>query len=459
MNEKEKIALYGLGTETERNIPDLEKQYEIVGLLDGFKTDGDLFGKRILPIDEAIEMGISRIIVVARPGSCKAIAKRIGDKCLTSGVELYDIRHLDLLNQSKNIYDTDKVEDVIKNSVHINPCDRSDKIKRDLFLKRIKKMNIKGGKCQINDVSDIGYLLCAPLITDFTLWLYQNIKYEEIKNIWFSARDGFLIKKLFAILDPSMNTTYFLTSRCAAIRAGIQTNDDINYVDSMKYSGSLKENIKTRFGIDISEETVEGVGMLKYKDSLLKKSAESRKGYQEYMKTLDLAQGNVALFDFVAKGTIQYFVGKLLPNRIKGFYFLQLEPDFMKSKNLDIASFYSEEEKNGSAIFDNYYILETILTSPDPSAIDFDESGKPVYAEETRKKDEIECFGKIQEGIIEYFKDYIEVTKEDERTINKLYDEEFLRLIYNVKITDEIFLGLTIEDPFFGRMTDIKDVI
>ncbi len=55
------------------------------------------------------------------------------------------------------------------------------------------------------------------------------------------------------------------------------------------------------------------------------------------------------------------YLQKLFAQHIKGFYFLQLEPEFMADKGLDIEPFYSDEEKNSSAIFDNYYILETIL--------------------------------------------------------------------------------------------------
>ena len=36
----------------------------------------------------------------------------------------------------------------------------------------------------------------------------------------------------------------------------------------------------------------------------------------------------------------------------------------MADKGVDIESFYTEKERDTSAIFDNYYILETILTSP-----------------------------------------------------------------------------------------------
>ena len=44
-------------------------------------------------------------------------------------------------------------------------------------------------------------------------------------------------------------------------------------------------------------------------------------------------------------------------------------------------------------------------------------------------------------------------------SINKKLDEVFLTLIHNVEIRDKDFLSLTIEDPFFNRMTSITDVL
>ena len=73
-----KIALYGLGTETEKVLREVKNGCEIVGLLDGFRENGTLYGLPILPVKRAIGLGIALIIVVARPASCRAIVKRIG---------------------------------------------------------------------------------------------------------------------------------------------------------------------------------------------------------------------------------------------------------------------------------------------------------------------------------------------------------------------------------------------
>ena len=131
----------------------------------------------------------------------------------------------------------------------------------------------------------------------------------------------------------------------------------------------------------------------------------------------------------------------------------------MADKGLDIEPFYSDDEKNSSAIFDNYYILETILTSPYSQVEEFNQNGDPIFANETRSATDIKVFESAQMGITQYFEDYLSLVPKDARTVNKVLDEKLLALINRIQIMDGDFMNLKVEDPFFGRMTDIKDVI
>lgn len=676
-----KVALYGLGTETEKVLTEFCGCFEIVGLLDGYRTNGQIYGMPIISIDRAIESHVELIIVVARPGSCKAIKKRIGNICKEHEIALMDIRGKDLLVENRVSYDFRQVAGTLKVDLY-QKLDKTDVVSFDLFdtlvmrktlcsddvlglmnkalqekgiyidnfskrrlasekelakygapvletiyenafkgddLKKISASElaeleweldfsaiipreavceifqkaVRDGKavyvitdtyyhtsqikhilakcglhgyaevfasCEYNtgktqklfekyrqkvsaetylhigddivadidcakrfsidsfriynamelldevgylgmstqadafadrlkmglfvsrlfnnpfqfetedrqiEVSDcynIGYLFLAPIITDFVHWFYDQVSRNDINNIWFSARDGYLVQKLYKELSRDDDSVYFLTSRTAAIRAGVENEADISYVDSMKFSGTLEENLKVRFGIDIKEgyvkqNSVLENGLLKYKKLIFSTTQENRKKYQRYIDSLQIWDGEIAFFDFVAKGTTQMYVQKLVKNHLKGLYFLQLEPEFMSDKNLDIVSFYEKEERDGSAIFDNYYILETILTAPFPSVSGFASDGKPIYADETRSGKDIECFQKVQEGIMEYFHDYLNIVPRNLRHTTKKLDEMMLQMIGSIRITDQNFLSLVVEDPFFNRMTDIKDVI
>lgn len=666
-----KIAIYGLSIETERVLPTLKKEYEILCLLDSFKNTGEMFTYPIFSIYQAIEAGVEKIIVVARPGSCKAITKNIEAICKDNNIELFDIRGNDLLAEKEAVYDLcnligykkselisqikladvvsfdffdtlvmrnipsfndfiellnvrliengivisdfvnkriaaekelsrscvprlaeiytkivekeknmifsaeyladiefnldvsllqvraevvelvslskqlgkkvcvtsdsyysgvqfehlilsnsiDNIDDMLisceygidktgglfeilaeksgtKNILHIgddiladiesaNNCglksfkiysaveifdavgglgllsDKlsiSDKIKIGMFIAIIFnspfQFESESRKICVQKAEDVAYLFCAPMVVDFVQWFGQQVKNKGIKNIWFGARDGYLIQKIFTLFYTHVKTEYFLTSRIAAIRAGMKTITDIEYVDSMKFSGTVRENLKTRFGIEnVSEK---GENLCQYADVILKNTKLKCKNYVKYIEQFGNIEGSIAFFDFVAKGTTQFYLQRLVKNHIMGLYFLRLESHVL---DLDVLSFYTDDERETSAIFDNYYILEILLTSPEPSVEEFDVLGQPIFSEETRFAQDIDCVMRMQEAVVRYFKKYLEICPRTEVKVNKIQDEIFLKLLSKVTILDNTFFNLVTEDQFFNRFTKVTDVI
>lgn len=679
MKNKQAIAIYGLSTETEKVLPEFVENYIVVGLLDGFRTEGELYGQQIISIENAIARGIKKIVVVARPGSCKAISKRIGKICRDNDIELQDVQGRDLLESNKVVYEFGLLHGPVKSEI-INAITENDVISFDLFdtlimrnifspldvlelvedslrendivvenfvarrvaaekrlsqnaapqliqiytyafpemneiqlqkmvlteyeidckliiprsevcevlvyayncgkkviittdsyynkkqiesilrfnsitnyddvfvsceygygktcgLFDIVKENVQGNRIlhigdddladvrsaenaginsykllsglemfdalgglgledkvyslsdkikigmfiaeifnspfqfedderrvYIDSAEGIGSLICAPIIIDFVEWFVEQTEQNQYSNIWFGARDGYLIKQLYEMIMSGRKAEYVLTSRTAAVRAGISDISDIEYVDSMKYSGTLEENLKRRFDINLEEIDKNEInndeeGLSKFSKTIFNRAKSACRYYQRYIGRILTNDDDIAFFDFVAKGTTQLFLQKIVKNHLRGYYFLQLEPECMKDKCIDIVPFYTEEERAKSAIFDLYYILETILTAPEPSLDGFDENGHPIYTGETRTVDNIEYVMKIHSGIKDYVQKYIALCPKYERKINKQLDEAILQLISKVEIRDTGFMSLVVEDPFFNRMTDIADII
>ena len=337
-----------------------------------------------------------------------------------------------------------------------------DRIKAGMFAARLFnspfQFETEKKEIRVGHAYDIGYLFFAPVISDFVIWFDEQIKKNGIKNIWFGARDGYLIRKMYDEWKKDKSSVYFLISRTAAIRAGIENKEDIEYVGGMKFSGTFQEQMQKRFGIFLPEEKAEG-NLCDYITEILESAEKNRKNYKRYIDGISKREGTVAFFDFVAKGTSQMYLSRLLENPLKGFYFLRLEEENMADKGLDILPFYQKEEMENSSIFENYYILETMLTSPEPSVQGFDGQGMPVYAEETRKEEDIRCFLAAQKGIFDYFMTYQALSPDMTGGIHKKLDEQFLTLIHHIVVRDQDFLNLKVEDPFFNRMTDIADLL
>lgn len=675
-----KVAIYGLGTETERVLNEIGQDFQIIGLLDGYREEGRLYGKPIISLQQAIESQVRLILVVARPGSCRAIVKRIGAICIENQIALIDVRGKDLCDTKKVVYhfqDTDGISrkqfmgqireyDVISidlfdtlimrqtlfptdifemvncrlkdkgivikdfskrrlesekylakftaptlteiysymkstysiaeivpeelaklewtidydlvvprqemcdlmEEVHsqgkeiyivsdtfytkdqlikllekckigfyrdiIASCEYKSAKTGDLFTKvkervREKKClhigddivadvesarqhgiaachiysgidlleavgylglwdSIKGlanrikigmfvskifnspfqfekgeRRIAIQNTYDLGYLLFAPIISDFVIWFEEQIQQQKLSNIWFCARDGYLIKRMYDELHGNMESIYLLTSRTAAIRAGIESEEDIEYVSGMKFSGAIEEQLLERFGIAkqdiVADHGACSKSLTNYAGVILSKARIDRKNYQKYIDKLYMKAGDIAFFDFVAKGTSQMYMQRLVDRHLKGIYFMQLEGEYMQGKGLDILPFYNSQETDQSEIYENYYILETILTSPLPSIKEFDEYGEPCYAQETRKEEDIRCVLAAQDGVFDYFITYLKLCPRNEVSVDKKLDEMFLSLIHGIAVLDNDFIGLKVEDPFFNRMTDIADLI
>jgi hypothetical protein len=149
--KNDNIALYGLSNETERVISELNNQYNIVGLLDSFCRDGEIYGKTIISMDEAVKRKVKLIVVVARPGSCKAIARKIEGFCKDNNIALYDIRGIDLTVRNRTQYRFNNVDGITKDEF-CKFVDDSEIISIDLFDTLIMRRTLLS-----TDVIDIAY--------------------------------------------------------------------------------------------------------------------------------------------------------------------------------------------------------------------------------------------------------------------------------------------------------------
>lgn len=98
--KNKKIILYGISENTKTILNEF-RNFNFLGLMDGFKNSGYLFGKPILDINNLALLKPDCIIIVARANSVKIITKRIKKICEDNKISLYDIQGNDLLLKNK----------------------------------------------------------------------------------------------------------------------------------------------------------------------------------------------------------------------------------------------------------------------------------------------------------------------------------------------------------------------
>lgn len=306
-------------------------------------------------------------------------------------------------------------------------------------------MEGRQGTCPVDTAGDFAYFFIAPMIASFMGWLYQEVKADRYDGILFAARDGFLIKGLYELLERELGkgnegyipTFYFLTSRAAASSASVTDEASLARVlDTYKYVG-LDENtmLEKRFGVMDGNASPA---------NLIRRSEELKHNYLRYIDELGLKPGGkYAFFDFVSAGTCQFYLSKLGDYQLQGFYFCRAHAEDVDRNRLLIKSYFENGQlaTAESSLFRYYKLLEIVMSSDSPSLSYFDASGNPCFDEESRDEVTLEFIRKTHLAIKEYFQEYIRNLFIPGMPIDRKTTDDILKMA-NSRYTDTSAIGL-----------------
>lgn len=342
----------------------------------------------------------------------------------------------------------------------------SDRVMLGMFIERIfnnpfafYKLN---GKVSIETAFDRGYLFMAPFISVFMLWFINNIKANNYTKVILSARDGYLISKLYDVAKSNMKLpeyVYLLTSRLASVSAALFSDKDIEYIAECDFGGTPEAMLKKRFFLkDIDIEVYkEGENIkeyiLKHSLKITEVSKTLRKNYLEYIKKLDIDKDDkIAFFDFVSSGTCQMCLNKILNVNMDGLYFIRKLSDYDEKQKLNIKALFGSAnayEIKGH-IYDNNFFLEYIIASFDPSLSHFDNLGNPIFLEDTRTSEYKKYLANVQDSIINYYSIFIKL-------VNNVPNIKLADMLFGfmqnkyTNIEDKMLDTLSLRDEFANR--------
>lgn len=280
--------------------------------------------------------------------------------------------------------------------------------------------NEQEGKIYIDSDYDYSYAFCAPLIIQYVKWLYEQIVYGEFDDILFASRDGYLIQRLYNILRDKMDNPllpqgiYFYTSRKAAVMTGINNEAYINMLIDLSLQMPPQKMMRERFGLearDILTFDTEKYGdsihryVWDHVNAIFARAEAAKRNYFKYMGTLSLRIGaKYAFVDFVSSGTSQKSLVRIVPFEMVGLYVGWNGSESKES--VGVQAFFDQ----GDSFFMNYYkIMETFMTSYEPSVSHFDERGCPVFSYQDRSRKELEYVASMQRAIEDFFCELLEL--------------------------------------------------
>lgn len=326
------------------------------------------------------------------------------------------------------------------------------------------------GMVTVNTPQQLGYIFLGALYDEFLTWLIRTAAKTGTEQLLLPARDGFLIAKMFAQMEQvPFETVYFKASRRAVSVAALETENDIALLAGREFQGTLGELLQKRFGVEpraddmMQDQTAKGISdeavgyALFYQETIFSRAGKERSEYLRYLQTVirNRHRGKRAIFDFVASGTVQYFLQKLLGEKLDGFYFATMNhPNEQYHLEESIVSAYGNIRSYGteSQVARHYLFLESIMVDEFPT-LKYIEDGNFVY--ESTIESSYTAIYEVQEGILHYQRDIMEMKKlvpawRDERGFaDKLFGMLFDGSCHVRRTVQSAFMN---EDSFDGVM-------
>lgn len=238
----------------------------------------------------------------------------------------------------------------------------------------------------ITDAEQFGYTFIAPLVLSFTIWMLHKLNLKKNSLLLFSARDGWIIQKVFHQLADVWHLA--------------ELPQDIYFMVSRKALEIIK----------VGEEK------------------ETRKNYLEYLQDLGFENyDTVFYFDFMSRGTCQSLLEDISGHKMQGIYFQKSISGIAAKDAVRVWTYFKESsaQDRDLRIFALCDFLECILTSYQPSFYRIDGNGRYVYETERRTQKQLKCLREIHSGILRYCSDFASILPDlpEDMPINEFCDE------------------------------------
>lgn len=347
-----------------------------------------------------------------------------GKKCLHIG----DNRQSDILSakkcgidayEIKSAYDMLKISGFRRALIYANSkCDRlfiGDMI-ADLFNDPFA-LYLSCGIVHITDLRIVAKSFVVPIVVHYMQELYDLLRKESFQGVLFGARDGYLFKRVYesGLVEEPKNkppAIYYYTSRKLAFKSSIRTMEDLNeFIEYLGADANVQGLLMEIFHIEERSLELESYISQNF-EAILNQAHITRTHYLQYMKNSGIEVNGKYLFcDLISTGTVHNALNKIFRKELEAIYLYRKAGNI--ERNILVDSVYSKQEWYMKK--ENVYFLEKILTSPEPTVIDIEEGGIPVFGEEDRDCDEICLLKNMQDIICQEIIQFVVFLKWDKR--------------------------------------------
>ncbi len=256
-----------------------------------------------------------------------------------------------------------------------------------------------------------GFVYGGPVCFSFMKWVLENAKKLNLEKLLFIARDGWILEKVFNLINTTdIKTEYIYAPRKLSLAVTVDYLRRIPTEAESVTSALMKiyeENRNILFDdpepAPYDESVEEKLDFIeKHKDVFEKISKISGEKYLRYLKTFSLEGCKFAIVDTITTYfTAQKLIEKVLKSKIFGFYWVTNLFHFTGAELFyDFLSFNKTKRNN---IID-WRIMEFIMTSPEPPILKLSDEGIVEYTEDitVQEKNRIDSFGNMEDGVLSF---------------------------------------------------------
>jgi FMN phosphatase YigB (HAD superfamily) len=265
------------------------------------------------------------------------------------------------------------------------------------------------GVVQVSDWNMFGKAVMAPLMIHYISGILTELESHDYDGVIFTARDCWIIKSVLEKLG--YNGIYLYASRRLCLKAIIDKTDDLELFGTYVIDGDYKGLLIDFIGVDGKnlDDKDDNESLDEYYkrhgEIILANTHRTRENYKKYLEKIGFKEDGRYLFcDLIAQGTTQYALYKLGYGNIKGFYYALFHGNH--NHDVPIKAVFDETDMKKCSIYYKDPFMEQLFTSFEPTVVDMDGNGKPIFGKEIRDADYLDIIRRIQEGAVEFTMEY-----------------------------------------------------
>ena len=371
-----------------------------------------------------------------------------------------------------DLFDEIKKQYARKKVLHIGDAKRSDYLNAKIH--GLSAFRYKADYSR-NKYYGIGYRRFGNLFSAFKIWLDDNMNTSEYDHIFFLAREGLFLKKIYGLDKATDDSIYLYVSRRSLTVPRLYHNnkyEDLEKIIVFSSAFTAKtflnrlglektdEEILNKTGISpthifyknsyLSDEKLRNLYAVFYDEIVLNAKSEWTNLIQ-YLKNNSF-EGRVAIVDIGWNGTMQNALqniineANLAVNRLDGYY-LGINAQNIKHGSARGFLYENKENNNSIKVAGSYGLFELITLAHHGSVKCYssDKYNSPILYEYNNDIDinnDLKKIEILQEGILDYVKNnvsgndidwniFIEPSKSDIKFLGNLpfFDANYSRLI------------------------------